>query len=135
MSASPLHEISTQQNLPAPVLSPSKKAVDMANDKPPKPYEKSDEELLLELAGKTSEKAGDLQNNFAKFRAERARQKKLARANKKHLKSAPKTQEQKDVLRAKFVEQVRPTRVVLHVLGFTGGLGASVRALDFVDYT
>ena len=44
------------------------------------------------------------QDNFAKFRKERARVKKLEKQSKLHATATPKTQEQKDALRAKFVE-------------------------------
>ena len=98
---SPLKE--NDMNLPQPVLSPSKQASNpnagnpgIPSGNPPAPSsEPSDEDIMLQLAGKTEKAAGgSLQGNFAKFRAERARQKKLARANKKHLKESPKTQEQ-----------------------------------------
>ncbi|GMH69679.1 hypothetical protein TrST_g3785 [Triparma strigata] len=111
---SPLKE--NDMNLPQPVLSPSKQASNpnagnpgIPSGNPPAPSsEPSDEDIMLQLAGKTEKAAGgSLQGNFAKFRAERARQKKLARANKKHLKESPKTQEQKDALRIKFVEQCK----------------------------
>ena len=110
-------------NLPVAIKSPKKNA---AATKPPKAAEKvvakgesisasseeatpkekkkTDEEMLLaELAGggasgfNTKSSKPSLQDNFAKFRAERARVKKMQRANKKALKGGKKTEADKEV--------------------------------------
>ena len=105
-------------SLPKPVASPSKKSPLIGNPSvPPAAASKEDvmeaskekkgvddEELLTGLAsgGFGGNNAGSLQANFAKFRAERARLKKVHRANKKHLKEVQaKTPEQKEMLRKK----------------------------------
>ncbi len=98
--SSPLKEMSL--NLPV--------APATAKPNPPKSPDRmtEDERLMLELAGKpvgSSTQQGSLQNSFAKFRAQRAKAKKLARANKAAAAKTPKTQEQKDALRKKFLEQ------------------------------
>jgi cell wall-associated NlpC family hydrolase len=72
-----------------------------------------DAKMLSELAGggMASNLAGSnsLQANFARFRGERAREKKMKKqlAAKKAENTAPRTQAEKDLLRAKFVAQAK----------------------------
>ena len=71
----------TNMNLPTAVPISTKKADTSAPDPPAQAVAKkgkSDEELLNALSQPSG---GDLQANFAKFRAERARVKKMQRAN------------------------------------------------------
>ena len=91
-----LAEISA--NLPTPVEPPSK-VIQLV---PPKMVEAEVEDMF---APKPKASEADLQANFARFRAERTRVKKLQKLTKKTQEQKRTTPEQMSLLRAKFVQQ------------------------------
>ena len=100
------------QNLPkSPGRSPTKASVLPTQVPPPQPEpgmatpEEEVEDMFAPSKG--GKKQANLQDNFARFRAERARVKKLQKLTQKKKDSLRKTPEQMEILRKKFVEQAK----------------------------